>query len=60
LPAMLICLQSFSLFRRHGMSIRLFGKPANPTVINKTILLLIGTYLLVGFPWLVSTVYGGW
>lgn len=60
LPAMLICLQSFSLFRRHGMSIRLFGKTANPTAINKTILLLLGTYLLVGFPWLVSTVYGGW
>tara|TARA_Y100000588_G_scaffold388355_1_gene488377 strand:- start:2632 stop:2934 length:303 start_codon:yes stop_codon:yes gene_type:complete len=60
LPAMLICLQSFSLFRRYGMSICLFGKIANPTAINKTILLLLGTYLLIGFPWLVSTVYGGW
>ena len=60
LPAMLLCLRSFSLFRKYGMSIRLFGANADLAAINKTILLLLGTYLLVGFPWLVSTVYGGW
>ena len=60
LPAMLLCLRSFSHFRRNDMSIRIFGRNADVAAINRTILLLLGVYLLAVFPWLVSTAYGGW
>ena len=59
LPAMLLCVGSFSFFRKHEMSIRVFGKEEDVAEINRIILKLLGVYLLTIFPWLVSIMYGG-